>query len=65
MLRPIWCAKCKRHSWTRQQLLSSWMKGRQLVCPEPECGHVAMPDVLEKALEDAGILNLDDDDEEE
>jgi len=33
---PVWCL-CKRHSWTRKQLLSAWEAGRSLYCPDVAC----------------------------
>ena len=64
MLKPIWCMRCQKHSWTRQQLLSAWMSDKEVTCLEPSCGHTIQPDVIQGALERAGVINLDDDDED-
>ncbi len=61
--RPVWCGKCKRHSWTRRQLLSAWERNKTLTCPEPTCRHEVEPSVIESALKREGILDLEDEED--
>jgi len=61
--KPVWCAKCKKHSWTRRQLLAAWERDKSLVCPEPSCAHEALPSTIEEALKREGILDLEEEED--
>lgn len=63
MRKPVWCGGCKRHAWTRQQILSAWMSDIALRCPEPDCEREVSTEILEEALRREGMLNTEDDDD--
>ena len=62
IVKPVWCGNCKRHSWTRRQLLAAWERDKTLTCPEPDCGHQVLPGVVKAALQKEGILDLEEED---
>jgi len=60
--KPIWC-KCRRHSWTRRQLISAWEGGNSIRCPEPECTREIEVEAIEALLKKIGALDLDESDD--
>ncbi len=60
---PIWC-KCKKQSWTRNQLKWAWEQENTVRCENGECGREIEPHVLEELLQRIGVLHLDEGDKE-
>jgi len=53
--KPVRC-KCRRHAWTRAQLVRAWENDKELRCPNVECDRVITLEVLERALDKLGLL---------